>query len=104
MAQRKAEGSSSSKDHDIETLRKLVFECVDGEIESSELGNWAYEAWHELSEKKQDGKFLNFLMEISSEWGLLSHTGQEFSKDFLHKILAQAEEYMNIGENEEVEE
>ena len=56
MAQRKAKGSSYSKDHDLKTLRKLALECLDKEIESSELGNWAYEEWHNQSEKSQDKK------------------------------------------------
>ena len=104
MERRKAKDSGSLKGHDIKTLRRLVLECLDKEIESSELGNWAYDAWHELSGKNDEPKLLHFLMEISSEWGLLSQKGEEFPKDFLHKISAQIEEYMNIVEDEGADE
>ena len=104
MERLKARDSSYSNDFSLKNLRKLLLECVDGGIESSALGNWAYEAWHSHSSKSEDKRFIQLLMEISSEWGLMSQTTQEFSKNFLHKMLAEIEDYMNIGEDEEFEE
>lgn len=103
MARLKAKDSNYSSDYSIKTLRLLIMDCLDGHIESYELGNWAYEAWHVQSEKKADSKFLDFLMDISSEWGLMSQTNSEFSRNFLHLVLAKVEDFLNIGADEAFE-
>jgi hypothetical protein len=90
----------------IQDLRKLIIECIDNAISSKKLGDWAYRAWFYYMEdkgknQKVDKQFLDFLLELSCEWGFISSINKNasFQKEYLQNLLKRIEKFMNIEEN-----
>ena len=91
-------------EYTIENLRLKLMDCIGSDITSKELGDWAYEAWHHFDEAKSGSKkFMEILLEISSEWGMLFTTEDDakFPKEFLKRRLSEIEDFMNIEKEEE---
>ncbi|HLG24229.1 MAG TPA: hypothetical protein VI564_04855 [Candidatus Nanoarchaeia archaeon] len=90
------------------TLRKLLKDCIDDTLKSRKLGDWCYDAWFYY--KEEEGKdqnptkgFLDIIMQISSEWGLISlQYGFEghFEKELLEHHLIKLEKLMNLEEED----
>jgi hypothetical protein len=86
-------------------LREMILKCREKDIPSHELGNWAYDGWfyytEEARDEKPDKEFVDALLEISSEWGMLTtYHGDmaQFPKDYLEAKLKQIERFLNIEE------
>ena len=97
------------KMYTIQQLRIKVMDCVENYITSKELGDYCYEAWFyhcegEGKDSKTDKRYLNFLLEISSEWGAIcsldiDELEMDFPKEFLKHMLLEIESYMNLDDN-----
>ena len=85
-------------------LRLKLMDCIGNDITSKELGDWTYDAWHHHNKSKKGyNKLIVLLLEISSEWGMLSASEESanFSKEFLKEKLKELEDFMNIEKEEE---
>ena len=88
------------------TLRKLLMDCINDTLKSKELGDWCYDAWYYFNEEEgknenPNKRFLDIIMQISSEWGLISlQYGFEghFEKELLEHHLKKLEKIMNLEE------
>ena len=84
----------------INNFRLKVMDCIDGQIESIELGDWAYDGWFYYTESKDgnaDMYLIDLLLDVSSEWGHLSVQGlDKFDKGYLQNLLGRIEDYMNV--------
>jgi hypothetical protein len=86
----------------INDFRIKVMDCMEGHMKSDELGDWAYDAWFHYSEGEgKDGwkeqAFVDFLLEVSSEWGHLNVQGvDKFDREYLQNVLSRLERYMNV--------
>ena len=90
-------------EYSAKQLRLKIMDCIEGVIESIELGDYAYEAWHYLKENdEKDHQLMEFLSELSAEWGFQTATSidPKFNKGFLRNVLARLERYMNIEPEE----
>ena len=94
--------------HTLQQLREKIIDCIESYITSKELGDYCYEVWFYFSEgegkeSEKDSRFLDFLLQISSEWGAICSMDiddreMNFPKDFLNHMLLELESYMNIDE------
>ena len=83
----------------------MVLDCIGKDITSKEMGDFAYDAWFYFTEgkgrpQKIESQFIDFLLEISSEWGFISAQSNEaqFPKEYLENMLKRIEKFMNIEE------
>lgn len=86
----------------INNFRLKVMDCIDGQITSNKLGDWAYDAWFYYTEgkgkdDKTDRHLIDLLLDASSEWGHISVQGfDKFDRGYLQNLLGRIENYMNV--------